>query len=150
MSVEVVNRQRKYPVDTELIRRCSEWILREEKRGKAKATVVLTNNRRIRQLNKKFRGENRATDVLSFPWKEKNYLGDVIISIEKIAENAKFYGQEFNDELLRVLIHGFLHLLGEVDEGEVQRENMEKKQENLLMLFKRRIGINWKKSQLSS
>ena len=83
-------------------------------------TILLANNSKIKNLNKKFRKKNKATDVLSFPfYKKKNflksnkkdiYLGDVIISFEFVFKRSM--DQIFLNEFNKVWIHGFLHLLG--------------------------------------
>ena len=77
-------------------------------------TVMLTNNKKMRDLNSKFRNKNVSTDVLSFPLKmklkNKIYLGDIAISFEIINKRAK--SSSFDHELDKMWIHGYLHLLG--------------------------------------
>ena len=77
-------------------------------------TVMLTNNKKMKDLNSKFRNKNVSTDVLSFPLKiklkNKLYLGDIAISFEIINKRAK--SSSFNHELDKMWIHGYLHLLG--------------------------------------
>ena len=77
-------------------------------------TVMLTNNKKMKDLNLKFRNKNVSTDVLSFPLKvklkNKLYLGDIAISFEIINKRAK--STSFDHELDKMWIHGFLHLLG--------------------------------------
>ena len=79
-------------------------------------TIFLTNNRKMKQLNKKFRNKNKPTDVLSFPFNDKNkkkkniYLGDIAISYEIINRRSK--NSNFFFEFDKMWIHGYLHLLG--------------------------------------
>ena len=77
-------------------------------------TVLLTNSRRMRDLNSKFRNKKKSTDILSFPLKikqnKKLYLGDIAISFEIINRRAKL--SSFSHELDKIWIHGYLHLLG--------------------------------------
>mgnify|MGYP001165425042 CR=1 FL=1 len=77
-------------------------------------TILLTNNKKMRQLNKMFRNNNKATDVLSFPFtdiiKKKKYLGDIALSYEII--NKRSQKTNFNFELDRMWVHGYLHLIG--------------------------------------
>ncbi len=77
-------------------------------------TILLTNNKKMRQLNKKFRNNNKTTDVLSFPFtdiiKKKKYLGDIALSYEII--NKRSQKTNFNFELDRMWVHGYLHLIG--------------------------------------
>ena len=81
-------------------------------------SLMLSNNKKIKKLNKNFRNKNKSTDVLSFPFENKkdkykgNYLGDIIISYEYMdkpkTKNLKF----FKKKVTKTFIHGFLHLLG--------------------------------------
>ena len=86
---------------------------------KAHISILLTNNKKIKFLNKKFRKKNKPTDILSFPnFNNKNlkkniknkefYLGDIAISHEEFVKKNKF---EFENGFLKIFIHGFLHLL---------------------------------------
>ena len=85
---------------------------------KVKLTILLSNNVKIKKLNKKFRNNNNSTDVLSFPF-EKNpkiknfsYLGDIVISYEFMNKPKNLNNFEFKDKVIKIFIHGFLHLLG--------------------------------------
>jgi probable rRNA maturation factor len=85
---------------------------------KVSLTVSLSNNKNIKKLNKRFRKINKSTDVLSFP-SEKNidikknpYLGDIIISYEFMNKPRKKTNLEFKKKVIKIFIHGFLHLLG--------------------------------------
>jgi probable rRNA maturation factor len=81
-------------------------------------TILLSNNKNIKRLNKKFRNKNKATDVLSFPFKKKinikksPYLGDIIISYEFMNKPKVLSALEFKNKLTKIFIHSFLHLLG--------------------------------------
>ena len=77
-------------------------------------TVLLSNNKRIKILNKKFRNKNKHTDILSFPFEQKTknqkeiYLGDIIINLSKVKnKNDK---NKFKEELNKLWIHGLIHL----------------------------------------
>ena len=88
------------------------------KRKKIFLTLLLSNNKNIRKLNKQFRNKNKATDILSFPFQKKNklknnsYLGDIIISYNFIAKPKNQKISLFKEKLIKSFIHGFLHLLG--------------------------------------
>ena len=78
-------------------------------------SILLTNNKNMRSLNKKFRKKNKSTDVLSFPLNNKNilnnnYLGDIAISFEFVSKRS--IKTDFKYELDRMWVHGYLHLLG--------------------------------------
>tara|TARA_B110000238_G_scaffold170685_1_gene188195 strand:- start:400 stop:870 length:471 start_codon:yes stop_codon:yes gene_type:complete len=85
---------------------------------KVSLTILLSNNKNIKKLNKKFRNKDIATDVLSFPSEKKidikkiHYLGDIIISYEFMNKSKTLSNLEFKDNVTKVFIHGFLHLLG--------------------------------------
>ena len=85
---------------------------------KVSLTILLSNNKNIKKLNKKFRNKDIPTDVLSFPSEKKidikkiHYLGDIIISYEFMNKSKTLSNLEFKDNVTKVFIHGFLHLLG--------------------------------------
>ncbi len=89
-------------------------------------SVLITDERQIRKLNKKFRNTDYATDVLAFPCGEKHspYLGDIAISLTQAKKQAKEYKEKLEDELSRLVIHGVLHLLGETDYMPTSKKRM--------------------------
>ena len=85
---------------------------------KVKLTILLSNNIKIKKLNKRFRNKNKPTDVLSFPLEKKfnikknSYLGDIVISYEFMNKPKSLNNLEFKKRVVKIFIHGFLHLLG--------------------------------------
>ena len=85
---------------------------------KINLTLLLSNNKNIKRLNKKFRNKNKPTDVLSFPSEKKlnikksPYIGDIIISYEFMNKPKALSAPEFKNKVTKIFIHGFLHLLG--------------------------------------
>ena len=85
---------------------------------KISLTILLSNNKNIQKLNKKFRNKNKATDVLSFPAEKKlnikksPYIGDIVISYEFMNKPKTLSTMEFKNKVTKIFIHGFLHLLG--------------------------------------
>ena len=85
---------------------------------KISLTILLSNNKNIKKLNKKFRNKNKSTDVLSFPSEKKlnikksPYIGDIIISFEFMNKPKVLSALEFKNKVTKIFIHGFLHLLG--------------------------------------
>ena len=81
-------------------------------------TLLLSNNRNIKKLNKKFKNKNKPTDILSFPFntkiikKNELYLGDIIISYNFMDKPKNQNFNLFKDKVIKTFIHGFLHLLG--------------------------------------
>lgn len=92
---------------------------------KGDVSVLLTDARRMKELNQRFRGKNRPTDVLSFPGTQG---GDIALCVEIARENSARYGHSFAQELKILLLHGMLHLAGydhEADEGEMAKREMQ-------------------------
>ena len=85
---------------------------------KVSLTILLSNNKNIKKLNKKFRNKNKSTDVLSFPSEKKlnikksPYIGDIVISYEFMNKPKALSALEFKNKVTKIFIHGFLHLLG--------------------------------------
>tara|TARA_B100000963_G_scaffold76830_1_gene64876 strand:- start:3175 stop:3636 length:462 start_codon:yes stop_codon:yes gene_type:complete len=85
---------------------------------KVSLSLLLSNNKNIKKLNKNFRNKNKSTDILSFPLNKKikisrnTYLGDIIISYEHIDKPKSQDLKLFKDKVIKLFIHGFLHLLG--------------------------------------
>ncbi len=117
------------------------------KDSKLYITITLTTPEYIRKINKEYRNVDKATDVLSFPMfekdeldlkiKNKNFehedvLGDIIISIEKVKEQAKEYGHSFERELSYMVVHGFYHLMGYDHIEEEDKKVMRPKEDKIL------------------
>ncbi|MBI2252824.1 MAG: rRNA maturation RNase YbeY [Armatimonadetes bacterium] len=110
-------------------------------------SILLTDNKFIKKINKIYRFINKPTDVLAFSQKEgvifpsprdlKFYppLGDIIISIEQAKIQAKENNHSFKKELAILLIHGILHLLGYNDETEIEFKKMHRLQERILSMI---------------
>jgi probable rRNA maturation factor len=129
--VEVVNRQRKLPVDCEHWQAFGVMALRVLPTKAADATVVFVSDRRMRELNRKWRGKSGTTDVLSFSSGPDEFenpaganLGDVVISVEQAARQAKDNDLSFDEEVAQLILHGLIHLCGydhATDNGEMNR-----------------------------
>ena len=133
----------------ETIKKVVEKCYEEENLTKSKLiiTITLTTPENIKKINKEYRNIDRATDVLSFPMFEKeeltkkiknqefmheDVLGDIIISIEKVEEQAKEYGHSFERELSYMVVHGFYHLMGYDHMTEEEKTEMRKKEDVIL------------------
>lgn len=95
---------------------------------KGNVCILLTSNREMRQLNRCFRGKDKPTDVISFPAMEavaQEVAGDLAISVDIAAANAKHFGHSTQEEVHVLILHGLLHLAGydhEKDDGEMARK----------------------------
>ena len=85
---------------------------------KVSLSILLSNNKNIKKLNKRFRSKNKSTDVLSFPSEKKlnikksPYIGDIVVSYEFMNKPKILSAPEFKSKVTKIFIHGFLHLLG--------------------------------------
>ena len=122
--VEVVNRQRRLKLDTEAWSTFADKALHAIGKSEPSATIAFVSDKRIRELNRQFRGIDKATDVLSFPAEEKLNLGDIAVSVDTAAVQAKENGLTLEGEIAQLILHGLLHLCGydhETDNGEMNR-----------------------------
>lgn len=129
----------------EIIQKVLKKCFEEEKLTNKKlyVNVVLTNPQNIKDINKNHRGIDKETDVLSFPMYAKeelenlkleneDILGDMVISIERVEEQAIEYGHSFERELAYMVVHSFYHLLGYDHIKEEDKKKMRPKEEYIL------------------
>ncbi len=144
LRVIISNNQKKVKVPTGirmLIRRCCHAVLQlEEFSDLAEISVTFTDNEGIRELNRQYRNIDAPTDVLSFPMGENGVydtnletgakiLGDVVISLEKAAEQADAFGHSFQREVAYLTAHSVLHLLGYDHIEKLEKVRMREKEE---------------------
>jgi len=138
VGIEVVNRQRLARIDARRIANLADATLEAVGRAQAGLTVAFVRDRVIRDLNNEFRGNDRATDVLSFPTEddraggdanlalggESEFLGDVVVSTDTAMRQAADSDHSFDREVDELVIHGVLHLCGydhQTDHGQMNR-----------------------------
>jgi rRNA maturation RNase YbeY len=129
--IEVVNRQRKLPIDSGRWQAFATKALGVMPTDAAGATVAFVSDRAMRELNRMWRHQAGTTDVLSFPAEQDEFeklegssLGDIVISVEQAARQAKENGLSFDQEIAQLILHGLIHLCGydhETDNGEMNR-----------------------------
>ena len=90
--------------------------------------VIMCSDYFIRKLNNRFRGMNRVTDVLSFPFNDVDFLGEIYLSLQRAKVQAMRFGFLFDDEIERLFVHGMLHLLEYDHNTDSERIEMEKKE----------------------
>jgi len=126
-----------------------EYLLKDEGFKEAIVSVLFTDDAEIKDLNQKFRGINRPTDVLSFSMIEGEeikspepsiILGDIVISLETASHQAQKIKHSLEDEITLLLIHGFLHLLGYNDEKKEDKKKMSLKTRFYLKKFKEKFN----------
>ncbi len=124
LEVVLLDRQRRRRVSAPRLRRVLSSAARALSVS-GEVALVLTGDRAVRALNARYRGKDKPTDVLSFPGPGGEVgLGDIVISVDTAARNARAYGRSLPQELDVLALHGFLHVLGydhETDDGTMDR-----------------------------
>ena len=133
-------------MDDEKVQEIVEYIVNTDnqinKKDEFYVSILITTNDIIRGINKEYIGKDAYTDVISFAYNETenigplNVLGDIIISIDKVKEQAVDYGHSVEREFYYVLSHGMLHLLGFDHIEEEDKKIMRKREEEILLNFK--------------
>lgn len=144
MELLIDNRQNQYEIDDGLIelleKAANACLIYEEWDRDYEVSLSLVDNNEIRELNKTYRGKDYATDVLSFPLVEEDdsldlgekLLGDIVISVEKAAEQAEEYGHSFEREMGFLVVHSMFHLMGYDHDTEEATEDMRRREEAVL------------------
>ena len=110
----------------------AQAVLKKEKKD---LSIALVGEKKMKELNKKYRGKDKATDVLSF-FQQEMGLGEIILCPSQIKKNSRQFFTAFPKELARVLIHGILHLKGyDHEKSESKARLMESKEKFYLKLF---------------
>src|SRR5699024_407975 len=135
-------------VHEDLLQRVLAFAAEKEKvNATAEVSVTMVTNETIKSLNEQYRHKNEATDVLSFemdnPMRSTEntaampiMLGDIVISYDKVIEQAERYNHSFEREFAFLVLHGFLHLLGYTHDDKEEETVMFQKQETILEDFK--------------
>ena len=133
----------------EIVKKVISQCFKEEsiENSKLSITITLTTLENIQKINKTYRNIDKATDVLSFPMFEKDeleqkiknkdfiyedILGDIVIAVERVKEQAEEYGHSFERELSYMIVHGFYHLMGYDHLQDEDKKIMRQKEEKIL------------------
>jgi probable rRNA maturation factor len=122
------------PVSPSQLRRIVKTVLRScRRKASLEIPVVFVDNRQIRALSRKFIGEDHETDVIAFPYDDPNLpFGELYISLPMAKHNAMKFKQPYKAEVVRLIVHGTLHLLGYDDHKAADKKMMWAKQEKLV------------------
>ena len=115
--------------DLNCIQQIVKSIFAEKKIKDAELSYIFCNDHYLSKLKKKFFNKNQFTDVIAFrlnSYEQKKIEGEIYISLPRAKENAKIYGEPYEKEVARLIIHGCLHLLGYLDETKTQKQRMTK------------------------
>ena len=136
MKIEITNQQRIKRLNSKTLQKDILEVCRLLKLpGSGTISFLFCDNRQIRSLNRKYFKKSSNTDVISFPLKDefsKNYLGEVVVSLEQAVKVAKRYKNSWQKEFMLYIIHGILHLIGYTDAKVKDREKMKRKENKIL------------------
>ena len=113
-----------------------EAVARNHGKAVGTLTYVFCDDEYILATNKKFLGHDYYTDIITFDYSNSRRIaGDMVISLETVRSNAQMLGVDYQSELLRVIVHGVLHLCGINDKGPGEREIMEQHENEALAML---------------
>ena len=134
MLVEI-NNTTKDKIDLSMVKRSVEFFLKKYKLSKKQVSIAFVGDKRMTELNQIYRGKKTTTDVLSFEG-EGDLLGEIILNHKQIKRQAKELGNKEKYELVFILIHGLLHLIGYDDKNDKDKKIMIKKGEEIIKKMK--------------
>ena len=112
-------------------------VARNHDRVVGKLTYVFCDDEYILETNRQFLQHDYYTDIITFDYSNRRRIqGDMVISLDTVRSNAELFGRDYDDELLRVVVHGVLHLCGINDKGPGEREIMQQHENEALNLLK--------------
>lgn len=120
-----INNRTKSVINEILVKETVESFLKHYKKPDKTVSVVFVGDSEIRKLNKRYRGKDKVTDVLSFSGSDE-FFGEILIDYAQIRRQAKEFSADTEEELVFILVHGLLHLLGYNDETDEEAEEMDK------------------------
>ena len=139
-NIGIFNKTNEEIEDIDLVNEIAIHLLKEEKQDGIELNIIFVDNKEIREINKIYRNKDYETDVISFALEDDDtfikldyrILGDIYISLDKVKEQSQEYGHSFRRELLFLVVHGLLHLLGYDHMNEEEEKVMFAKQEKIL------------------
>lgn len=136
--IEVLSQNVEKPaLDREKVERWIVEVARRHGRRVGAITYIFCDDARILEVNKEFLNHDYFTDIITFDDTTGRLIrGDIFISLDTVASNAGTVGTTYDDELMRVIIHGILHLCGINDKGPGEREIMEAHENDALALWR--------------
>lgn len=139
MGVRYYNEESSYRLPQKrLVGRWLKQVAEAEGFRLAEVNYIFCSSEKHRQMNVEFVGHDYFTDIITFDYsnlKEGYVQGDVFIDVETVRDNARIYGTTFRREMLRVVVHGVLHLCGQKDKNPRAEKQMHAKEDRYLALF---------------
>lgn len=119
--------------DKSILQRWLSQIIQEDGKRVGKIVYLFSNDEYVHAVNKHYLRHDTYTDIITFDYVEGDLIsGDILISIDRVKENARKFCSTFSDELHRVIVHGVLHLLGQGDKSKQELLEMRKKENSAL------------------
>jgi len=113
-----------------------KFVINQEDKITGKINIILTTDKNLRKINIDYLERDYYTDIITFNYSENQVVsGDLFVSLERVNENAREYGEDNTIELLRVMIHGVLHLIGYDDASVEEKKHMREKENKYLETF---------------
>jgi probable rRNA maturation factor len=146
--VKVTNLNRSFGINSRFVEGVASGVLKDLRKDRtSEIDVVFTDDAAISKLNRRYRRTDGPTDVLSFAidgreFMRRRTLGEIFISLDTARRNAALFGVPFEDEVVRYVIHGILHLFGYDDMARADKARMWRKQEGLLKGICRREDLS--------
>lgn len=137
MSVYIFRKSSAYSIPPQtILKNFAGYIFDQESHSHGNVCVIFTGDKEIRKLNTQFLNRDYPTDVLTFPYSDSETIdGDVYISLDTVYSNSKEYRTEFVRELVRVFVHGLLHLMGYIDHSAPEKQKMQHLEDQYLDYF---------------
>ena len=135
MSVKIILSDRRFSFNEKRLAALTRRVLKGELASGKSINIVYCSDSRISELNRRFRGRNRITDVLAFELmdtEEPDFLGEIYINLRQARRQAKEHKASYEKEVKRLTVHGVLHLLGYRDDNKKDRLKMRARQEGYL------------------
>lgn len=147
MRISIQNRQKRILLNLKKVRRATQKILTELGLLDAELSVLLVDDARIRDLNRRYLNRDKPTNVLAFPMREgefstlhPNLLGDLVISVETAKRQSDRFGLDEMEMVILLMVHGILHLIGYEHEGTKKgAREMSLKQKDLFRIATQKI-----------
>ncbi len=139
MAISFSNEEVKFNLKNKtLLKKWISEIIKKEKKNLGTISYQFCSDEHIFEVNVSYLNHDTYTDIITFDYVEGNLIsGDILISIDRVGENAKIFEVPFEQELYRVIIHGVLHLLGYKDKTKTDAALMRKKENEALSLLAR-------------
>lgn len=127
--------RRELPGAARLARETARAVLEDAGVGAAEVSLVLSDDDEVRRLNRRWRGKDAPTNVLSFPTGETRMLGDVVLAFETVVREAEEGDRPLVHHFRHLIVHGVLHLLGHDHEADSDAVRMENRERRILREF---------------